>query len=221
MGFAMKPLFKFFKIISVISKILYLSLRILFRPEDIQSILKLGDLTTDTEGFKLYLSKALKDPEAYQLIEQRYSKGGFKMDELAKAPEGSLGAALYKHMTDFKLDPYHIAIQPGYSQGIYLRERQREIHDILHSVYGLGIDVKDEAQLNAIVMAQVFSPIATLIVAGSLIHTLFKTPSDLPALFEAIVNGFQQGKASKNVFSVKWEELMDQPLSLVRQSIRL
>jgi|GEM_PF-1842644 ubiquinone biosynthesis protein COQ4 len=215
----MESFYKLLKIIKVIFAGIYYSLKILIIPKDITSILRLGDLLTDTKAFDHCLQRAKSDICARQLIGERYSQGGISVETIKHSPAGTLGAAVLEHMRKFKLDSYGLIMKSGVSERVYLRERQREIHDILHCVFDLDIEIKDEAKLNAIVMAQVYSPIATLIVAGSVIHTLFKSPNELPILIDSIIDGVEIGRRSVSIFSIKWEELMFEPLEVAKNVV--
>lgn len=215
----MESFYKLLKILKVIFAGIYYSLKILIIPKDITSILKLGDLLTNSNAFDQSLERAKNDLGARQLIGERYTEGGIVMDVIKNAPSGTLGAAVLEHLRKFNLNSYGVSMKSDVSERIYLRERQREIHDILHCVFDLDIEIKDEAKLNAIVMAQVYSPISTLIVAGSVIHTLFKTPNELPQLIDSIVDGIEIGRRSASIFSIKWEELMLQPIDVAKTVI--
>jgi ubiquinone biosynthesis protein Coq4 len=212
---------KIFNILRIVFGGIYYALKILIVPKDITSILKLGNLLTETRAFDHCLSLAKSDQGARQLIDERYTRGGIVVETIKQAPKGTLGAAVLEHMNKFKLDPYELFMASEVNERIYLRERQREIHDILHCVFNLSIEIKDEAKLNAIVMAQVYSPIATLIVAGSVIHTLFKSPEALPKLIDAIIDGVEIGRKSASIFSIKWEELMYQPLEVAQHALEI
>lgn len=215
----MASFYKFIKIVKVIFAGIYYSLKILIIPKDITSILRLGDLLTDTKAFDHCLLRAKSDIGARQLIGERYTQGGILVETIKHAPAGTLGAAVLAHMEKYNLNSYGLIMKSGVSERVYLRERQREIHDILHCVFDLDIEIKDEAKLNAIVMAQVYSPIATLIVSGSMIHTLFKSPSDLPVLVDSIIEGVEIGRRSASIFSIKWEELMFEPLDVAKNIV--
>lgn len=210
---------RFLRLLSIYTRGVAYTFRLLLTPKDIFTLLKLGDLLTESQAFELFVNRAEKDAGAAALIEQRYSAGIPSISTLQTFPEGTLGHAFAQHMVQNNLQLYPLSIQPNCSKKVYLRERQREIHDILHAVFGLGIDIKDEAQLNSILVAQSCPPISVLIVAGSILQCLFKSPSQLPDLIEAIITGYSQGKSCKNVFALRWEEMMTWPLTKAKASL--
>ena len=160
---------RFLRLFSIFARATAYTVRLLITPKDIFTLLKLGDLLTESQAFELFLNRAEKDSGAAELIEKRYSVGIPSLDTLQTFPEGTLGHAFSQHMVLNNLQLYPLPIQPNISKKIYLRERQREIHDILHAVFGLGIDIKDEAQLNSILVAQSCPPISVVIVTGSIL----------------------------------------------------
>lgn len=195
------------------------ALRILRDPKDIRALLKLGDLLSETEAFRFAADRLLRDPAVSRLAEERYSPGFPSIETLRGMPEGSLGQAFAAHMELNGLSPYPRSSRDSPDGRVYLRERQREIHDILHAVLGYGIDVADEAALNAFLMAQCPIPISTLIVAGSVIQTVFKNPNRLPSHLERIAEGWKIGKSARTPFAIRWEECWARPVTEMRHEL--
>jgi ubiquinone biosynthesis protein Coq4 len=52
-----------------------------------------------------------------------------------------------------------------------------------------------------------------MLVATSLISSTLREPETLPQLLEAIAQGFQMGKTARSLFSQKWEEEWEKPLT--------
>jgi ubiquinone biosynthesis protein Coq4 len=198
-----------------------LGVRVLWNPKDIQALLRAGDLLTDTEGSRRATERVRADPEAACRIEERYSPEGISLAWLSRFPSGTLGADYRAHMVRHGLDFYSTRASSAASDRAYVRERVRETHDILHAVLGYDISIAEEAGLNAFLMVQFALPIPTLIVAGALIHTLFKQPSDLPAVIDKILEGCRLGRCAKNALSMKWEEQFDRPTEEIRRELGL
>lgn len=70
-------------------------------------------------------------------------------------------------------------------------------------------------------MPQFPYPLATLLIANSLISATLKEPETLPQLLAAIAQGFQMGKIVKPLFAQKWEEGWEKPLSQWRAELRI
>ena len=71
-----------------------------------------------------------------------------------------------------------------------------------------GFDIPEigEIGLQAFHLPQFPYPLATMLVASSLITSTLMKPKMLPKLLAAIAQGFQMGKAAEPLFAQKWEE---------------
>jgi ubiquinone biosynthesis protein COQ4 len=94
------------------------------------------------------------------------------------------------------------------SDAEYVELRLSQTHDLWHIITGF-----DEIGLQSFHLPQFPYPLATMLVATSLISTTLKEPEMLPKLLEAIAQGFQMGKTAKPLFAQKWEEGWETPLS--------
>jgi ubiquinone biosynthesis protein Coq4 len=195
----------------------YLAIKLLIFPEDLQTLIKLGDIFTALPAYEAALTQLKKDPEAAQLIAEKYSPGIPSLEELKELPKESLGYAYYTHLTKNKIAPYIARQCIRDSEKLYLRERQREIHDILHAVLDVGIEIPDEGKLNSMFMVKGASPFTTILVVGSFLHFVFKKPWELPVLIESVRTGWDIGTRAKSPFALRWEEMFLTPLEQVRE----
>jgi ubiquinone biosynthesis protein Coq4 len=85
-------------------------------------------------------------------------------------------------------------------------------HPVFECLEGVQF-VNIEIGLQAFHLPQFPYPLATMLVANSLISTTLKEPEMLPQLLEAIAQGFQMGKTAKSLFAQKWEEGWEKPLT--------
>jgi ubiquinone biosynthesis protein Coq4 len=207
----------FFKKLKLIIRGLYLSFKLLIRPEDLQTLIKLGDVFTELPAYEAALAQLKSDPEAATLIYEKYSPGIPSMEELKNFPKDTLGYAYYAHLSKNKIDPYISKPCLKKSDRLYLRERQREIHDILHAILDVGIDIPDEGKLNSMFMVKGASPFTTVLVVGSFFHFIFKRPTELPKLIENVRSGWEIGKKAKSPFAIRWEDRFSEPIEQVRK----
>jgi ubiquinone biosynthesis protein Coq4 len=207
------------KKVSSIAKFSYHGLRVLLRPHDTESLLKLGNVISDSKAFRFNLGQLKKNKAVSNLIKQRYSSGIPDLKVLEKYPNGTLGQKLFKHFKTFGLKPYPFPIKTSYSGIEYVRERQREVHDVLHALLNLGVDVTSEASVNAFVAAQSGAPIAALIVGGSIIRMALYEPQNLLYHLDQVTTFFKLGRKSKNIFGLKWEELLEWEVEKVEKLI--
>ena len=107
------------------------------------------------------------------------------------------------------------------SDAEYVELRLSQTHDLWHIITGFDTSVIGEIGLQAFHLPQFPYPLATMLVANSLISTTLKEPELLPHLLEAIAQGFQMGKAAKPLFAQKWEDGWEKPLSQWQAELNL
>jgi ubiquinone biosynthesis protein COQ4 len=139
---------------------------------------------------------------------------------LAALPPGSLGRAYWEFMAAEDLSAEKLVelskIQrpPSTDEITWFRERNREMHDLLHVTAGYGRDPLGEACVTAFSYAQTglkgFAVIAT--VAGFRIARRLRGQPVLRAVYEA----YRQGKAADWLIGADWENLLSQPVDAVR-----
>jgi len=119
-------------------------------------------------------------------------------------------------MNNQKLDRYPFPIQADYSPTIYLRERRRHIHDILHIALEYDTSLEGEAKVNAFLCGQAAFPIPVIISVGVLLISLFKFPTRVNQIYNDLTVAYHRGKNSPSVFGIKWEELWSEPAEDIR-----
>ena len=141
------------------------------------------------------------------------------LSDFENYPKGSFGKAYFDHLTKNKLTNYTPHLNEESSDETYLRERKREIHDIIHTLLGRSISIKEEACVNAFMMAHTGVPISTVIVSGTILSTLLREPEKLNEMISEIIWGWNQGQKARSVFGYHWEEKFKEPLEQVRAEI--
>ena len=139
---------------------------------------------------------------------------------LAQLPAGSLGRTYWEFMASEDLSAEKLVelskIQrpPAGDDHTWFRERNREMHDLLHVTAGYGRDPLGEACVLAFSFAQTglkgFAVIAT--VAAFRIARRLRGRHVMRAVFEA----YRQGRRADWVIGADWEALLGQPLDAVR-----
>jgi len=76
-----------------------------------------------------------------------------------------------------------------------------------------------EMGISAFYVAQINSPLNSMLLALALIKCTIKMPARLPELMNTITYGWQMGLKTPNIFGVKWEEMWDLPMDEVRQKV--
>ncbi len=144
---------------------------------------------------------------------------------LAALPPSSLGRAYYEFMAAEDLsaaglvEASKIQRPPSVDEITWFRERNREMHDLLHVTAGYGRDPLGEACVLAFSYAQTglkgFAVIAT--VAGFRIARRLRGQHVMRAVFEA----YRQGRRADWLIGADWESLLSQPLDTVRAQLRV
>lgn len=137
---------------------------------------------------------------------------------LAALPAGTLGRAYYDFMAAENLTAEGLVeasrMPPAVDDAIWFRERNREMHDLLHIVTGYGRDPLGEACLVAFSYAQTgqkgFAVIATF--AARRIARFRRGQPVRRAVFE----GYRRGRSAGWLIGADWEALLSQPVAAVR-----
>ena len=200
---------------SILSKLLIVksSISMLFGDNSLETI---GELTyglLETPSYDLVAQHLNQDPACAALIRDRYIPPAHDLDTLLTLPPDSLGNIYAAQMKKTGFDPNLHAGMTAKSDAEYVELRLSQTHDLWHIITGFDTDLIDEIGLQAFHLPQFPYPLATMLVATSLISTTLKEPEMLPKLLDAIAQGFQMGKTAKPLFAQKWEEGWEKPLS--------
>jgi ubiquinone biosynthesis protein COQ4 len=200
---------------SVLSKLLLAKsfTSMLFGDNSLETV---GELTyglLGTPAYKRLAQHLHQDPACSALIRDRYIPSAHDLDALLTLPPDSLGYIYAAKMKKTGFDPNLHAGMTASSDAEYVELRLSQTHDLWHVITGFGTSLVDEIGLQAFHLPQFPYPLATMLVANSLISTTLKEPEMLPQLLAAITQGFQMGNAAKPLFAQKWEEGWEKPLT--------
>jgi len=214
----MKKIKQFFTGLKVFYYLIKLAI---FPGKNIYTVINLGNVISESEAASKATQKVLEDDRAKQLVQHRYGSGIPNSEELLSYPEHSFGYTLGKFMQANDLGHYPIPIDPNYSDDVYVRERRRQLHDIIHVAMGWDTSLVGEAKVNAFVVGQAAFPISVIISAGVLILSIFKFPGKVQQIYHDIMAAHLLGKNSRSIFSIKWEEILDQPIEYIREVLKV
>jgi ubiquinone biosynthesis protein COQ4 len=147
-------------------------------------------------------------------------------ESLAALPSGSLGRAYLDFVSDENLSAEALvaaskirATPPPADDLTWFRERNREMHDLLHVTAGYGRDPLGEACVLAFTFAQNGSRGAAVIATVGAWRNLRRlgTLRAPRAIWEA----YRQGRRALWLIGANWEELLAQPLDAVRARFRI
>jgi ubiquinone biosynthesis protein Coq4 len=188
------------------------------------SLKAVGELTyglLETPAYDLMAQHLNQDPVCAALIRDRYIPPAHDLETLLTYPPNSLGYIYAAEMKKTGFDPNLHAGMTAESDAHYVELRLSQTHDLWHIVTGFDTSVIGEIGLQAFHLPQFPYPLATMLVANSLISSTLTEPAILPRLLEAIAQGFQMGKAAKPLFAQKWEEGWEKPLTQWQAELKI
>lgn len=189
-------------------------------PENnIESLIRLGNTVSKSRAFRASLMEVQKDASARQLIDERYSPGIPSVETLLEYSKGTLGHTLGAFLARNAFTPYPTPNMNSLSQEAYFRERWREIHDILHVVWGYETTLIGEACINIHMAARTNMPMCLLIPIGVILKTMISSPRDMVPLMNGVASSWRRGLQGVNPMGVRWEELFDRDLEEVREMV--
>ena len=206
------PTFRGFKLFLAGLTIVKASVSMLFGDNSLQTVGELTDGLLETPAYDLVAQHLNQDPACAALIHDRYIPPAHDLETLLTYSTDSLGYIYAAHMKKMGFDPNLHAGMTAESDAAYVELRLSQTHDLWHIVTGFDTSLAGEIGLQAFHLPQFPYPLATILVANSLIATTLRTPEMLPQLLEAIAQGFQRGKTAKPLFAQKWEEGWEKPL---------
>ena len=183
------------------------------------SIFDISEAFRHTYSNKLAIEYMKSLPGVQQLVEERYLAPTPDLNALIKLPENSLGYVYAYNMKEANFDPeFYRKVQVA-DDMTYLILRQRQTHDIWHTVTGFGTDAPGELGLQGFVLAQTHGPLSVAIMAGGILNALLASSEHLTPIINTITQGYNMGIKAKPFLAQKWEEDWEKPLSQWRAEL--
>jgi ubiquinone biosynthesis protein COQ4 len=191
-------------------------------PDDLPSVFKIINGLRHTRAFQEMVAHMLSTPETAALITERYQGPTPNLDELAKLPEGSLGFEFAHHMREKGLQVVFYPVLDVTDDLSYIEMRLRSTHDIWHLITGFGVTAAHELGLQAFMLAQGCAPLATVLIGGGMVRSVFgEVPDGLetPRVMDQVVQGWRMGRKAKQLMAQRWETGWQRPLAEWRQEL--
>jgi ubiquinone biosynthesis protein COQ4 len=185
----------------------------MFGDDSLQTVGEMSEVLVETPAFDRAAQHLKQDPACAVLIRDRYIPPAHDLDQLLTYPPDSLGYIYAAAMKKSGFDPnLHQGMTPT-SDAKYVELRLSQTHDIWHIVTGFDTSEIGEIGLQAFHLPQFPYPLATILIANSLMASTLLVPEELPSLLDAIAQGSDLGRRAKALFAQKWEEAWDKPLT--------
>jgi len=176
------------------------------------------DNITEGERVRGKIANPFANPELEALWQEAYHPPQYDVDALARMPADTLGAAYGAHMKANGLRPdFYEDVKPRHRMH-YLRLRMRQTHDIWHVLTGFGTDECGEVGVQAFYFGQFTNSMAAMLSAAALLKSVLRGNfAELEKHFDAICQGYVNGKRAQPMLAVKWEELWGEKVEVLRQ----
>lgn len=190
-------------------------------PENPEYVFDISDACNRLDLYGLSREKLFANTQNEMALKEMWLLPEIDLQILFKEPEGSVGHVYATHMLKLGFQPDFWRHSEIKNDITYVTVRMRQTHDLWHVMTGFAVDVEGEIGLQAFVLAQTGLPIAMILVSGALLRATFKSPLSLPKLMDAISQGWQMGKVSRSVFSIRWENVWSRNLIDLQQEFHI
>jgi ubiquinone biosynthesis protein COQ4 len=193
----------------------------LYGDDSLATVGQLADALVETPAFDLAARHLQRDPACAKLIRDRYIPPRHDLDRLLTYPQNSLGYIYATTMKKAGFDPnLHIGMTTE-TDAKYVELRLSQTHDLWHIITGFDTSPIGEIGLQAVHLAQFPYPLATMLLANSLMSATLFAPGELPKLLGSIARGWEMGETARSLFAQKWEEGWEKSLVQWREELNV
>ena len=182
----------------------------------------------DKEALEGFDALSLANPVAQQMLKSRYLSPTPDRSYLESLPDGSLGREFERYLDDNGLDADLLResafIEAHRERGDevgYLAERGFQLHDLFHVLTGYDTTPLGEVRVVSFTVAQTPAPYPAMIIASRPLQMVLYKPELLPAVMDAITEGWALGRRAKPLIGVEWEEYWECPVTELREKYGL
>ena len=184
--------------------------------------------TGDEEALAGFDRMSLANPASEAMLAERYLSPVPDVTDLAGLPEGTLGKAFERYLSENDLDPNLLResafIEAHRRRGDdvgYLAERGFQLHDLFHVLTGYDTTPLGEVRVVSFTVAQTPAPYPAMIIASRPLQMVLYKPELLPPVMDAITEGWALGRRAKSLLEVRWEDHWERPLAELRAEYHL
>jgi ubiquinone biosynthesis protein COQ4 len=202
-------------------KVAVKALKILEKQPDDPIAPALFNAAIDGPIFQRHAEQLAKTPEGHALLKERPTLQAHNIDlkALEQLPDGTVGRAFAKYFSDNKISPFSTPYEVRNDQD-YVVKWYRETHDLHHVLTGYATDAIGEMELQAFAWGNLGLRTSQFIL---LVAALVR-PHKLPPIWkysDRLRDAYRRGKASKNLFSARYEQSMEKTLDQMRAELAI
>ena len=190
-------------------------------PSSLDSIFAVSNSVKDGPLGEQTVRHLLSNSQFKALVDEGWRPARIDLQKLQTLPEGSLGRCYADQLISQSITPDTlIDPSPVTNANEFVIHRLKETHDIVHVLTGFGVDGISEIGLQGFNLAQNRSPLAVMLIFGSMLSSL-QNDDPLEPLLRALAHGFQMGLDAELVVGRKLEEGWERPLQEWRKELKL
>ena len=190
-------------------------------PGSLDSVFAISNSLKDGPLGEQMVRHLLSNSQFKTLVDEGWRPDQIDLQKLKTLPDGSLGRCYANQLISLGITPDTlIDPSPVTNANEFVIHRLKETHDIVHVLTGFGIDGISEIGLQGFNLAQNRSPLAVMLIFGSMLSSL-QNDDPLEPLLRALAHGFQMGLDAELVVSRKLEEGWERPLNDWRKELKL
>lgn len=179
--------------------------------------------TTGEQALNWMRSKMLQSSEGQEVLIQkpRLNTSHVDYDALADLPKTSFGHQYWRFYSDNQISPdtRRVVQFVDDPELAYVMQRYRELHDIIHTLLGMSIDVPSEIVVKAFEAMQTRLPMCFL---ASLVGPLKMTHAErLDYIRRDLWWAIRCGRESKFLMSVYFEQRFEQDIDDLRRELNI
>ena len=168
----------------------------------------------DTQLQKDVVERALATPKVQELLANRPSPIWPDLEQMAAMPKGSLGWCVHRRLEklgiSFLVDQSQIPETQTDEE--FATTRTTRLHEIHHTILGLPITVAGEAAATAFYASTGSIPFHIGILTSWMLRGAYE-PSEQRLIWDAIGFGIAVGQKVPELFSPRWEEGWERPIT--------
>lgn len=185
-------------------------------PDNTQAILALSECLYALKIMDQVREILLSQPDSVDVILKRKLIGPIDLQELQKYSEGTLAKVYSDHIIKNKLNPNFFKTLQLHNDAHVVMMRMRQTHDLWHALTGYSTSIPDELGLQAFSFAQIASPLAALLIGGTIFKEALKNRRMVMPIFERVAEGWLMGRNAKSIFALDWESNWNTPIEQLR-----
>ncbi len=176
----------------------------------------------DLRAMTLQAEALLDQPGVRPLFETRYMPAPEPLSRLEDNGDGTLGLEYVRYLQQNKLPQPQLPRRVDLNDpAVYLTQRVRMTHALLHVITEYDASPLGELALQAFYIGQLGNLISGVIISSGIFQITRDTPELLGAALEVTSEAFQRGKQARSFLGVAWEELWSAQVPQLRELIDL